>query len=71
MQGRLEKEKILEKIRGLGYESKIAFINLLKYRISCLRENNDTARMEEVYLNQGGIRELNELIRKIEYIEKD
>jgi hypothetical protein len=71
MQSKLEKEKIIEKIRGLGYESKLAFIDLLKYRISCLREHNDTAHIDEIYLNQGGIRELNELIRKIEYIEKD
>jgi len=71
MQGRLEKDKILEKIRGLDHESKTIFISLLKYRISCLRENNDTAHIDEVYLNQGGIRELNELIRKVEYVERN
>lgn len=70
MSSKLENDKILEKVRGLDYESKIIFTNYMKIKILRLREDNDHAKIDEVPLNQGGIRELNAIIRELEYVEK-
>jgi hypothetical protein len=53
---------LISKIKSLDYDYIHYFAKLFKIRLEHLRSENDTANMDEVKINQGGIRELSYIL---------